>query len=125
LGLGSLAGNLLHWSVAAGAAAATLWTWHKTKDGFARVAVLAAATLLVTPYLRAYDLALLILPAAVLLRAGSGPLDKIILFAAWLAPGLLMFISPPVQFGGLVSLLVLAAILWNAKLSPLGSGAGR
>lgn len=123
LGLSSLVANLLHWSVAAGAAAATLWTWHKTKDGFARVAVLAAATLLVTPYLRAYDLALLILPAAVLLRAGSGPLDKIILFAAWLAPGLLMFISPPVQFGGLVSLFVLAAILW--KLSPLGSGAGR
>ena len=56
--------------IAALAAAATigaLWVWRKTGDPRLRAAALATATLIVTPYLRVYDLALLILPIAALL----------------------------------------------------------
>jgi len=113
LGLGPAASSMVHWSVAAAAAAAALWTWHKTKDGPVRMAVLAAATLLVTPYLRAYDMALLILPVAVILRGCTGLLEKAILFAAWLVPGVLMFVSPPIQVGALVSIAVLWVVYGN------------
>jgi hypothetical protein len=117
LGLGDQLSTVLHWSIAAIAAAATLWTWHKIKDGPGRMAVLAAATLVVTPYLRAYDLFLLILPAAVLLRAKTGWVEKLLIFAAWLVPGLLMFVSPPVQFGALVSVGMFAAVMWHVVKS--------
>ena len=115
LGLAPVAANILHWSIAAAAATATLWIWRQTKDAYARMAMLAAGTVLVTPYLRAYDLFLLVLPVAVLLRAQTGLMEKAILFAAWLAPGLLMFVSPRAQVGALVSMAMMAAILWHAK----------
>ena len=111
LGLGSFAGNLLHWSIAGLAAAGALWTWHRTKDGTLRAAVLAGATVLVTPYLRAYDLMLLILPVGALLRFQTNLVEKAIIFAAWLLPGVLMFVSVPIQFGALVSLSLMIAVL--------------
>ncbi|HWU53934.1 MAG TPA: glycosyltransferase family 87 protein, partial [Rhizomicrobium sp.] len=113
LGLGTLAGNILHWSVAAIAAAGTLWTWRKTEDGVIRAAVLATAILLVTPYLRAYDLALLILPIAMLLRSQPGLAEKAIIFAAWLLPAVLMFSAPAIQYGPLVSLALLIMVFWR------------
>jgi hypothetical protein len=111
LGLGALASNILHWSIAALAATGTLWTWRRTQDGVIRAAVLAAAILLVTPYLRAYDLLLLVLPIAMLLRDQTGLAEKAIIFAAWLVPAVLMFSTPQIQFGPVVSVAVLAAIL--------------
>ena len=86
------------------------------------MAVLAGATLLVSPYLRAYDLALLILPIALLLQMRTGALEKIILFAAWLVPGVLMFATIPIQAGPLVSLVLLAAILWHVTNPAMASG---
>lgn len=109
LGLGTLAGNILHWSIAAFAIAGTLWTWRKTNDGVIRAGVLAAAILLVTPYLRAYDLLLLALPIAMLLRGKTGLMEKTIIFAAWLVPTVLMFSTPAIQFGPLVSAGLIAA----------------
>jgi alpha-1,2-mannosyltransferase len=115
LGLAPVAANILHWGIAAAAAAATLWIWRQTKDAYARMAMLATGTMLVTPYLRAYDLFLLVLPVAVLLRARTGLMAKAILFAAWLAPGVLMFVSPRAQVGALISIAIMAAIFWHAK----------
>jgi hypothetical protein len=110
VGFGSVASSLLHWSIAALATAATLWIWHRSKDGPTRMAVLAGATLLVSPYLRAYDLALLILPIALLLQMRTGALEKIILFAAWLVPGVLMFAALPIQVGPLISLALFCSL---------------
>ena len=124
IGFGPVASSLLHWSIAALAAAATLWTWHRSKDGPTRMAVLAGATLLVSPYLRAYDLALLILPIALLLQMRTGALEKIILFAAWLVPGVLMFLSTPVQFGAIVSgalmIVLVHRTFWQRNKVPQG-----
>jgi hypothetical protein len=121
LGLGTLAGNILHWTIAALATAGTLWTWRKTKDGVIRAGVLVAAILLVTPYLRAYDLLLLALPTAMLLRGKTSLVEKAIIFAAWLAPAILMFSTPAIQFGPVVSAALLTAILWRFAASPQAS----
>ena len=113
LGVGPLASNILHWSIAAIAAAATLWTWRRTQDGVIRAAVLAAAILLVTPYLRAYDMLLLALPIALLLRTETGLVEKAVIFAAWLVPALLMFTAPAIQYGPVVSLALMMAAFWH------------
>ena len=118
LGLGAQLSGFLHWTIAAIAAAGALWMWHRTKDGAIRAAVLAAATLLVTPYLRAYDLLLLALPIAVLLsRVQTGLVDKAVIFAAWLAPAVLMFAAPSIQFGPVVSLALVTMIFWRFRAS--------
>jgi hypothetical protein len=103
LGLGPPASSILHWSIAAVAAAGALWTWRRTEDGVIRAAVLAAAILLVTPYLRAYDLLLLALPIALLLRGPTGLGEKAVIFATWLVPAVLMFSAPAIQFGPAVT----------------------
>jgi hypothetical protein len=116
LGLGTLASNILHWSIAAIAAAGTLWTWRRTQDGAIRAAVLAAAILLVTPYLRAYDLLLLALPIAMLLRGQTSLVEKAIIFAAWLVPAVLMFAAPSIQFGPVV-IAALSIVVFRHILS--------
>jgi alpha-1,2-mannosyltransferase len=122
IGLGAGASSLCHWTVAALAAAGALWIWHKTKDGPTRAAVLAAATLLVTPYLRAYDLALLVLPLAALLSFGKTNLtEKTVILAAWLVPAILMFSSPRIQFGPIVSLALFIVVLWRTSFASGGT----
>ncbi|HKB96333.1 MAG TPA: glycosyltransferase family 87 protein [Rhizomicrobium sp.] len=114
LGFGAEASSFCHWTVAALAAVGALWIWHKTEDGPIRAAVLAAATVLVTPYLRAYDLVLLVLPIAVLLsRNQTNLIEKTAILAAWLIPAILMFSPPRIQFGPLVSLALFVVILWR------------
>jgi hypothetical protein len=125
LGLGTLAGNILHWSIAAIAAAGTLWTWRRTKDGMIRAAVLAAAILLVTPYLRAYDLLLLVLPIAMLLRGQTNLAEKAIIFAAWLLPAVLMFTAPAIQFGPVVSAALLTAVFWRVFTEGLSEAGAK
>jgi hypothetical protein len=71
--------------VAALAAAAITWRSWSTKAE-ERVAVLAAATLLVPPYLFTYDSLLLVLPLAFLLRDGRHPWRVAILWLLLLAP---------------------------------------
>ncbi len=72
--------------------------------------VLACAILLVTPYLRAYDMLLLVLPIAMLSRGESGIVEKAIMFAAWLVPATLMFSAPQLQYGPLASVLLLILV---------------
>ncbi len=118
LGLDAAVSSALHWSVAAAAAAGAMWIWRATSDWRIRAAALAAATLLVTPYLRVYDLALLILPIAVLLsgaedgkRLGLG--ETALLFAAWLLPAALMVTRSPIQLGPLAPAALLGLLLWR------------
>ena len=118
LGLGTLAGSIAHWSIASVAAVGTLWTWRRTQDGVIRMAVLAAAILLVTPYLRAYDLLLLVLPVAMLLRGKPDPMEKAIIFAAWLVPAVLMFAAPSIQFGPVVTVALSVLVFRRALTGP-------
>jgi hypothetical protein len=121
LGLGTLASSILHWSIAAIATAGTLWTWRKSDDGAIRAAVLAIAVLLVTPYLRAYDMLLLVLPIAMLLRGPAAATEKVVIFAAWLIPAILMFSAPTIQIGPVVT-AALSIIIVRRILGPQTGG---
>lgn len=115
LGLDAGLAAALHWAVAAVAAIGAMWAWRKTEDPRLRAGVLAAATVVVSPYLRSYDLALLILPIAALLPglARRSPIEAVILAAAWLLPAVLLFIPMTVQLGPIAILAVLALVLWR------------
>ncbi len=119
LGLDARLISVLHWSLAAAAAIGALWVWRKTGDGRLRAAALATATLIVTPYLRVYDLALLILPISVLLpgvetEIGIGELATV--FAAWLLPAVLLFAQPSIQIqvGPVITVALMGLILWRS-----------
>jgi hypothetical protein len=125
LGVDAGLSSLLHWSAAALAAGACLWIWRKTGDGRLRAGALAAATLMITPYLRVYDLALLTLPIAAL-WTGDGEVslgERTILMAAWLLPAGLLLAAPTIQPGPLAP----AALLWllarRAKAIPANASA--
>ncbi len=127
LGLSHAVSTILHWSVALAAAAAALWIWRMTSDGPIRAGALASAALLVTPYLRPYDLALLILPVAVLLPADSGLRglgQRVATFAAWTLPAALTFAPPSIQIGPVVSVTLLAMILWRTAKGHGAAAAG-
>jgi hypothetical protein len=114
LGAGAAVSSALHWSIAAAAALSALWVWRKTDDGRLRAAALAAATLLVTPYLRVYDLALLILPIAALLPRPDEEAriaDLAVVCAAWLLPAVLLFSHSGVQFGPVITVALMGLIV--------------
>ena len=76
-----------------------------------------------TPYLRAYDLALALLTIAVLLSGTRVTvLEKAVVFAAWLLPAYLMFVPQQVQFGPLVCTALLVTLLWRVFSKEPGMG---
>jgi hypothetical protein len=116
LGLDAGAASALHWIAAAAAAAGAIWSWRKTADPRLRAGALGAATLIVSPYLRIYDLALLILPIAALLvqtgiRRSVG--EQAVLLAAWVLPAALLFGPLDVQYGPIVIVALMGLILWR------------
>jgi hypothetical protein len=111
LGLGAAASAVCHWVVAAAAATGALFVWWKTKDSEIRAAALATATLLVTPYLRGYDMILLLLSILPLInKRASSLLEKTAIALAWLLPAVLMFSNPPIQFAPFISLALMIMI---------------
>jgi hypothetical protein len=120
LGISPGASSALHWAAAAAAAAAALWVWNRSKDTRLRAGALAAATLLITPYLRPYDLALLTLPIAALApRNGDkiGSAAWVAIAAAWAAPALLTLTTPRVQYGALITATMMGLVLWRCVRS--------
>lgn len=116
LGLPGAAGAALHGLVALAAIAGAAFVWIKRRNPRLRVAALAAATLLVTPYLRVYDLVLLALPIAVLAldeTAAALP-ERIVLAIAWLLPAYLLLGRQSIQIGPLASLAVMGLVVWHA-----------
>ncbi len=112
LGLRDPASSICQWAFALLAAAVVIWCWWKTRDGALRLATIATATILVTPYLRGYDMMLLILPVAALMSlARLTVIEKAVIFGAWLLPAILMFGSWRIQFGPLVSLATLIVVV--------------
>ncbi|HVQ09708.1 MAG TPA: glycosyltransferase family 87 protein [Allosphingosinicella sp.] len=61
---------ILHGLVALAALAAALWVWHRHADWGARIAALAAATVLASPYMFGYDTLILVAPFAWLIARG-------------------------------------------------------
>ena len=120
LGLTGAIGSATHWIVAGGVALMAAWTWHRTKEVRARTAAAGLACLLITPYLRGYDFAFLI-PAAILLTEGPAALGTgprtVANHAAstlcWLAPALLMFTTPVIQYGPLIPLSAAVLMAWR------------
>jgi hypothetical protein len=78
LGVPGTPAMLIHAAIALGAAALTARAWALKLEQ--RLPILAAATLLITPYLFTYDALLLTIPLAWLLRQGNGRL----FVAVWL-----------------------------------------
>jgi hypothetical protein len=114
LGVSGPAALALHCSVAAAASIGAMWVWWKSADRGLRAAALATATLIVTPYLRAYDLALLILPIAALASHGTRRLEvaeRAVLALAWVLPILLLFAQSSIQLGPLVPITLMGLIL--------------
>jgi hypothetical protein len=92
LGLPVRAAQALQGAAALAVVAAVVLALRRRPGGAAEVAVVAAAAPLATPFVLAYDMALLLLPMAwILARAredGFRPWEKSGLLAAWLLPGL-------------------------------------
>lgn len=119
VGLGPGLSSICHWTVAAMAGVGAAWAWRKTDDTLTRAAFLAAATLLVTPYLRDYDLVLLVLPISVLLSHGRrGPVVNATILVAWMLPAVLMFTPSRIQYGALVSAAVMGLLLSRVGPEP-------
>lgn len=99
------------------AAGAVAYVWSHTREAPLRAAVLAAAALLATPYVRHYELTWMGIAVAGLvadgLRHGLSGREKLLFVAAWLLP-VFEHANPLIglpQFGPLVSvLLVLDAV---------------
>lgn len=115
LGLPGLAAAALHGLAALGAVAGAAWVWIRRSEPRLRAAALAAATLLATPYLRVYDLALLALPIGVLAMDEDASLsERAILALAWLLPAYLLFGRPQLQIGAIATLAVMGLTVWRA-----------
>jgi hypothetical protein len=103
---------ILHGLVALAALAAAMWVWHRHADWGARIAALAAATLLASPYMFGYDTLILIAPFAWLVARGR---DLPVLAACWavLLLGLLqaLGLSGGPNLAPLVPIVLLALIL--------------
>ena len=98
------------------AGAVVVWIWRRPAAVEIKGAVLVTAALLATPYVLDYDLLLLALPvaglAAIGLRDGFLPWEKIILLAAWLLPLFARMIGQGLHVP--VAPVVLVLLLWLA-----------
>jgi len=117
----------LQFAVAIMAVGVTSWIWRSKPPLATKAASLCACLLLTTPYLLDYDLVILSVPLAFLIRQGiqNGFIayEKIILFFLWLLPllarnlgGVFLPLTPPL----LVALLVVSLLhARENKYSPL------
>ena len=127
LGATPFIASVLHWSVAALSAGGAVFVWRRTRDTRLRAAALGAAALLVTPYLRVYDLAVAALPLASLASPAPGrkpsPAENALVIAAWLAPAILLFTASPIQVAPVITvalmiLTVRRAMPGSAQAAP-------
>ena len=105
--------------------AIVVWrTWCRPGDILGKGAVLAIATVLATPYLFAYDLPLLILPACWLaaegLRSGFRPWERVALAVFYWTPLLGRSVALPLHFNPTVPLLAMFLVFVLRRLgSPV------
>jgi hypothetical protein len=123
-GVGASPAWILHGLIALAALAAAAWVWHRHADWGARIAALAAATVLASPYMFGYDTLILIAPFAWLVARGR---HLLALAAAWavLLLGLLQALgwSAGPNLAPLAPIVLLALILVDGGLSASASEA--
>jgi alpha-1,2-mannosyltransferase len=113
--------------LALAAAGAVIAVWRSRADTAAKGAVLAAATLLFPPFLLDYDLVLLAIPMAWLIRDGActgfAPWEKASLALAWLLP---LVSRPLAGFSHLgIAPLVCGLLLMTVLRRALGAAGAR
>lgn len=112
---------IAHWSLAATVAVALAFLWRSKVRYELKAAALATGAVLATPYVFMYDLVVLAIPMALLVRLGFDTgFRRIELYAMWIAAGLLVgfdvFIAPV----GFIAALVLAGLIADRALVELG-----
>jgi arabinofuranan 3-O-arabinosyltransferase len=112
---------IAHWCLAATVAIAVVALWRSPVRYELKAAALATGAVLATPYVFMYDLVVLAIPMALLIRLGfETGFRKIELYALWIAAGLLVgfdvFIAPV----GFIAALVLAGLIADRALIELG-----
>jgi hypothetical protein len=109
LGFGNGAGWSAQGSVVLAAAAAIVWLWRREVPFAIKAAALAAATLIATPHLYAYDFAVLTVTFAFLYRERAFDAVELAgVAAANLLVGAFLFFPTPI---GLVSLAIAVALI--------------
>lgn len=123
-GLGADVALAIHGVIAAVAAIAVWQVWRSHAPAGSKAAVLAAATMLVSPYLFLYDAIILVIPLLWLAKEGGKPA---LVATLWLLP--IVTIAQTFGFNGPVNLnpvapIVLLFILWRRVRSTNAAAAG-
>ena len=122
-GLGELSAFTLHLMAALVAAGAVWWSWRMEIDAAAKAAILAAATMLISPYLFIYDAMILVVPLFWLARTGASPA---LVGGLWCLPIVSIAqaygIGGPVNLNPVVPVTLLALICLRVGLSTASAG---
>jgi len=116
LGFSPTHATALYLAVALAGSVMVMLVWRRSADWQLRAGALAAGALVVTPYLRAYDLALLLLPMAALAHGlGAAAVRRLLIAAAWILPAaILALLGVAVLITPVFLLLMLAFFLWES-----------
>jgi Glycosyltransferase family 87 len=122
LGLGAAAAGLVHAIVALPVAVVVIVIWRRRGSFDLKAASAAAAALIVTPYLFAYDMAAIVIPGAFLVKdiieRGGSPREHAAVFT--LFGGLFVMFAGAgiVPLGPIVNLSLFSVIAWRALRRP-------
>jgi len=124
-GLGAEVALTIHGLIAAAAAIAVWQVWRSDAPARCKAAVLAAATMLASPYLFLYDAIILVIPFLWLAKEGGKPA---LVATLWLLP--IVTIAQTFGFNGPINLnpvapMVLLFILWRTVRATTAPAAGR
>jgi hypothetical protein len=115
----------LHGAIALAAIGAAILVWRRDAAPLPRALALTLAAVLVTPYAYDYDLAILLVPAALLLRPGSAPfaLDDVAMrwiVALGAAPVLTLILATgsKIPFGTVAIVAALAIVALRPRWMP-------
>jgi glycosyl transferase family 87 len=112
---------IAHWSFAATVAVAVALLWRSRVRYELKAAALATGAVLATPYVFMYDLVVLAIPAALLVRLGFATgFRRIELYALWIVAALLVSFDVFIAPVGFIAALVLAGLIADRALIELG-----
>jgi hypothetical protein len=111
LGAGEAAALCVHAAFGLAAALAAAWIWRRTDDPVHRMSALMLGTLLLTPYARIYDLALLMVPIAFAVGGKRRPGEQPVIACAWIAPLAGLFLGALIPWLCLISIMLLGLVL--------------
>jgi len=118
LGLDAIAAGVVHGGIALPIAGVVIVIW-KRRGGFdLKAASAAAAALIVTPYLFAYDMAAIVIPGAFLvkdmLERGGSPRERAAVFALFVGLFVMFAGAGIVPLGPIVNLSLFSVTAWRA-----------